>query len=386
MGPPLSERPPLPTEAERLAALEEKRAGKDTRKAANGRWLSEQRASQRKRAQKLAEKTAVRTAMDQWTREKFELMPKAKALAEAKIENRKQKQRMQSRAQAEKLANKAKMEKLQLAKLARLESNLERLQKTLQDPDVNPERKAIFEKRMPYLLTALEKCRTNLAFSNHIESSTKPSNLAVSNSPAVSITEPISLHLFLERVQERLAVGKARVSEIEKERNDVSYSPEDVAKKEEENIKVAITPSENVIAKENELIALLESKKKRLRTYLDTINGKERDYASKALKWQVLVEGLGMTVTEKASAVADLSKVTDVTFGSHVSKWSPAELTATRNARFEARRRFGETATGAETVSINTESDGQSNIPDTATGKEKAEESNKGVLGAWLKW
>jgi hypothetical protein len=377
----------LPTEAERLAAVEAKRAEKDERKAANGRWVSGQRDAERKRAQKLIERTAVRAAMDQWTREKSVLMPKAKALAEAKMEARKQKQRAQIQAQAVKLANIAKMEELQKAKLARLESHLERLEKTLQDPALSSERKAISEKRKPYLLTALDKCRTNLASSSQIETSTTHSDLAVPNTPESSPTDFVSLRLVFERVQERLAVRKAKVSEMEKESNEILHSSKVAAKEEDGNAKVTATPLENAIAKDNELITLLEIKRKRLRAYLDTVQGKEREYASKALKWQVLVEELGMNAAEKASAIADLSKVTDVTFGSHISKWSLAEITAAKNARLEVRRGTNKSpATRAETVNINAGAHGRSNILDTATGKEEGEEGKKGLLGAWLKW
>jgi hypothetical protein len=56
MGPPLSERPPVPTEAERLAAKEADRATRDLKQAARGRKVAIERTIERR---KLAEKTRL---------------------------------------------------------------------------------------------------------------------------------------------------------------------------------------------------------------------------------------------------------------------------------------------------------------------------------------
>lgn len=54
MGPPLSERPPVPTESQRLAAKEADRAARDIKQAANGRLVAGRRAAERRRLEEIA--------------------------------------------------------------------------------------------------------------------------------------------------------------------------------------------------------------------------------------------------------------------------------------------------------------------------------------------
>lgn len=54
MGPPLSERPPVPTESQRLAAKEADRAARDIKQAAKGRVVAGRRAAERKRLEEVA--------------------------------------------------------------------------------------------------------------------------------------------------------------------------------------------------------------------------------------------------------------------------------------------------------------------------------------------
>ncbi|TLD18306.1 nucleic acid-binding protein [Venturia nashicola] len=54
MGPPLSERPPVPTESQRLAAREADRAARDIKQAAKGRVVAGRRAAERRRLEEIA--------------------------------------------------------------------------------------------------------------------------------------------------------------------------------------------------------------------------------------------------------------------------------------------------------------------------------------------
>ncbi|KAE9981854.1 hypothetical protein BLS_006920 [Venturia inaequalis] len=54
MGPPLSERPPVPTESQRLAAKEADRAARDIKQAAKGRVVAGRRAAERRRLEEIA--------------------------------------------------------------------------------------------------------------------------------------------------------------------------------------------------------------------------------------------------------------------------------------------------------------------------------------------
>ncbi|QDS71700.1 hypothetical protein FKW77_008374 [Venturia effusa] len=54
MGPPLSERPPVPTESQRLAAREADRAARDIKQAAKGRAVAGRRAAERRRSEEIA--------------------------------------------------------------------------------------------------------------------------------------------------------------------------------------------------------------------------------------------------------------------------------------------------------------------------------------------
>jgi hypothetical protein len=55
MGPPISQRPPVPTEVERIAAAERKRAAKDIRQAAKGRLVAVSRVKRREKQQSKSE-------------------------------------------------------------------------------------------------------------------------------------------------------------------------------------------------------------------------------------------------------------------------------------------------------------------------------------------
>jgi len=76
MGPPLSERPPVPTEAERLAAKEEKRAVKDLRQAERGRRVSAERVRERAR---LERRVAHEALVERMKRKKEERIARERA-------------------------------------------------------------------------------------------------------------------------------------------------------------------------------------------------------------------------------------------------------------------------------------------------------------------
>ena len=73
MGPPLSARPPVPTEVERLAAREMKRAAKDLRQAEKGRRVSAERVRER---MKLERRAAHEALVERAKREKEERIAK----------------------------------------------------------------------------------------------------------------------------------------------------------------------------------------------------------------------------------------------------------------------------------------------------------------------
>jgi hypothetical protein len=361
MGPPLSERPPLPADAERLAAVEAKRAAKDERKAANGRWINAQRVAQRKREQDMAEKVAMREAMNQWVEEKRELVTKAKVLREAKMETRQSLQKVHAAKEQRRLANIADMEVLQKEKLARLERHLDRLEKTLQDPNTPTEVKERLEKRKPWLFVALERCKASAASRISAKTSTDP---IVPAAPRSTTKEPaISLEALLDSTEERLGTAKAQIFDME------------------QNSSTTVDATQTVKS--------LEQKANRIRAYLQTVKGNEQEFASKALKWQVLVDELHMVSEEKTLAVNALASLPGISFGSHIRKWNSERIAADkakRGARWDAQTSEQGVPSGARTVEVKSRANPQNTNTKEATTKEESKDGKPGAISGWFKW
>jgi hypothetical protein len=381
MGPPLSERPPLPAEAERLAAIEAKKAAKDERKAANGRWINAQRMAQRKREQEMAEKAAVREATNQWLEERKELVKKAKVLEEAKMESRVRLQKAQTVNEQRRLANIAKMEVLRKEKLARLEKHLDNLEKTLQDPDTPDKLKGRLEERKPWLLIALERCRANAVSEIQAKTSTEPAAPPSARKPTA-----VSLKALSGRIQERIGLTEAEILELEKkllQPSEHDSLPAADAAQTAESVQRAI-------ARKTELMKSLEQRESRIRTYLQTVKGKEQEYASQALKWQILVDELRMVSEEKSLAVKALATLRDVSFGSHIRKWSPERIAADdakRRAKWEAQMMSTEgVLPGVTTAKGDSAAPGQNKAIKEAVTKEESKEGKQGAPGGWFKW
>lgn len=83
MGPPLSERPPVPTESQRLAAKEADRAARDVKQAARGRTVASKRATERRKLAEIArEEQRAESALHQamkLKREEAELVKRRQA-------------------------------------------------------------------------------------------------------------------------------------------------------------------------------------------------------------------------------------------------------------------------------------------------------------------
>jgi hypothetical protein len=384
MGPPLSERAPLPAEFERLAAVEAKKAAKDERKAANGRWINVQRMAQRNREQAIAEKAAVTEALNHWVEERKELVKKARVLREAKMQTRESLQGTRAANEQRRLANIAKMEALQKEKLARLERQLDRLEKTIQDPETPPEVKARLDKRRPWLLSALEKCEANAA--SKAEGNTSV-DAAPSASPRSNTKElPVSLEALIGKIQERISNTKAEILRLEK---GLLQSNED-----DSVSAVAANQTVNSIQRAHgqkiEITKSLEKREHRIRTYLQTVKGKEQEYASLALKWQVLVDELHLNTEEKKLAISALATLTNVTFGSHVRKWSPEQIeadSARRRAMLEAQK-ANDPDMLSDTKPVNGDAQAieQRNRSEQATTKEESKEGKQEAAGGWFKW
>jgi hypothetical protein len=370
MGIPLSERPPLQTEADRLAIIEAKKAAKDARKGANGRWISQQRTEERERQRELIRRETQKQAM--------------KAFAEIVPEQQRRLRETQLASSAAKVANKAQMVALRKARLRRL---LAKSREALKNPNITAESRQACEKIEANALAGLK----NLF---QIIKKTAPRTRAPVDtpSPASNTTAPLPLDTLLQLTEEKMGTAKAAISYFEKELLELNTGgslPRGVVKTEKEKKLLKLKTQKET------LLTALELKQSRLKLYLEEVEGREHIYATKAGSWKVLVGRLHLTVEEKISAVSTLASMPGVEFGSHIKQWNPSTIAAYRAERAEkvrAKARHAdvdsfEADNAKASIDIGEQtSEAQNKSKNEAATEQRDGPDKKGVLGNWLKW
>jgi small subunit ribosomal protein S17 len=395
MGPPLSQRPHLMTEAERIAALIAKREARDKQQAAKGRLVAVRRVKESREIEKvLSEQQSAKSkslvaaleSAKEKEAEEFEI--KRREVIQAKFdEYQYTAAKLKALVEAQKGATETERKELEaqaeaLIK-ARRAANAERQTALYYSKALT----TVFGKTLKYWgkdyadpsfrhnehpdTVAKSKVYSEMV-RDRMEQYFQPSE-AANDSPhlrrypgLIKLQDEINeyagkakeareqqksyMHLYLKIAEARVLIAQEMISIVDTDFNQtleqISQTTVDLRHMGDEDIPRAIK-----VAAEGER-SRRKTKLEGLEAYMEAVKGKEVDYATNSTKWNSLVIEIGLSQRMKALAASELAHVPGVEqYGAHIKKWS----IKAREAASAARRTASEAAPKKRSVGIGAE-------------------------------